>query len=162
MTAYELRISDWSSDVCSSDLQHLQADVQTRPGFAEDVFVECFAGSQTEGEVSAEHRRAGGRSLRDDDWIDPHGGAGDGCGDWQRAGLGERADHGPDEGTLALRVVPRVEVIADPEALEASLLGHHRLLDQLGGSELLAGEEIAQTHGAPWVDIGVHARYPQQ
>src|SRR3546814_5441324 len=52
--------------------QHLQADVQTRPGFAEDVFVECFAGSQTEGEVSAEHRRAGGRSLRDDDRSEEH------------------------------------------------------------------------------------------
>src|SRR3546814_3974564 len=26
-TAYEMRISDWSSDVCSSDLQYIQANV---------------------------------------------------------------------------------------------------------------------------------------
>src|SRR3546814_5484854 len=25
-TAYEMRISDWSSDVCSSDLEHRQSD----------------------------------------------------------------------------------------------------------------------------------------
>src|SRR3546814_5478622 len=33
-TAYELRISDWSSDVCSSDLQHLVAHQRpdNRPG----------------------------------------------------------------------------------------------------------------------------------
>src|SRR3546814_6194678 len=27
-TAYEMRISDWSSDVCSSDLQHRQAGLE--------------------------------------------------------------------------------------------------------------------------------------
>src|SRR3546814_6596252 len=27
-TAYEMRISDWSSDVCSSDLTHLEAHVE--------------------------------------------------------------------------------------------------------------------------------------
>src|SRR3546814_5384113 len=39
-TAYEMRISDWSSDVCSSDLVHPGADhlVQGRPvGGAGDV-----------------------------------------------------------------------------------------------------------------------------
>src|SRR3546814_4962128 len=31
-TAYEMRISDWSSDVCSSDLQHSQSSaVSTKP-----------------------------------------------------------------------------------------------------------------------------------
>src|SRR3546814_5267835 len=29
-TAYEMRISDWSSDVCSSDLEHLAAVPQLR------------------------------------------------------------------------------------------------------------------------------------
>src|SRR3546814_6827658 len=28
MTAYEMRISDWSSDVCSSDLEHAGVDTQ--------------------------------------------------------------------------------------------------------------------------------------
>src|SRR3546814_16237388 len=31
-TAYEMRISDWSSDVCSSDLSSNPADVPTTPG----------------------------------------------------------------------------------------------------------------------------------
>src|SRR3546814_7414625 len=30
-TAYEMRISDWSSDVCSSDLQHLLLAAGQRP-----------------------------------------------------------------------------------------------------------------------------------
>src|SRR3546814_10837886 len=34
-TAYEMRISDWSSDVCSSDLQKLNAKVLA--GFVEDA-----------------------------------------------------------------------------------------------------------------------------
>src|SRR3546814_6299600 len=31
-TAYEMRISDWSSDVCSSDLLHLDGDGAARVG----------------------------------------------------------------------------------------------------------------------------------
>src|SRR3546814_5191221 len=31
-TAYEMRISDWSSDVCSSDLSSLQSDGSTASG----------------------------------------------------------------------------------------------------------------------------------
>src|SRR3546814_17360356 len=30
-TDYEMRISDWSSDVCSSDLRHCQAEALRRP-----------------------------------------------------------------------------------------------------------------------------------
>src|SRR3546814_5622832 len=30
-TAYDMRISDWSSDVCSSDLDDLSADRQSKP-----------------------------------------------------------------------------------------------------------------------------------
>src|SRR3546814_3296536 len=43
-TAYEMRISDWSSDVCSSDLGalHLRAQV-TRGGQAEDYLVWRFS-----------------------------------------------------------------------------------------------------------------------
>src|SRR3546814_5480176 len=33
-TAYEMRISDWSSDVCSSDLYHLRHRGTARPGGA--------------------------------------------------------------------------------------------------------------------------------
>src|SRR3546814_12909778 len=34
-TAYEMRISDWSSDVCSSDLIHLRHDPSASASFAE-------------------------------------------------------------------------------------------------------------------------------
>src|SRR3546814_2534647 len=45
-TAYEMRISDWSSDVCSSDLiaGHLagdQRDLQTRHGACRGISVTC-------------------------------------------------------------------------------------------------------------------------
>src|SRR3546814_6643626 len=35
-TAYEMRISDWSSDVCSSDLRMTLADIQRRVGVTPD------------------------------------------------------------------------------------------------------------------------------
>src|SRR3546814_15878291 len=62
-TAYELRISDWSSDVCSSDL-HRHRDAGAREQQPRD--------------------HAGGSAADDDDWIDAHsplplaGGAGGG------------------------------------------------------------------------------------
>src|SRR3546814_3198073 len=37
-TAYELRISDWSSDVCSSDLQ-APGEINVQNAFLRDVFV---------------------------------------------------------------------------------------------------------------------------
>src|SRR3546814_5522219 len=38
-TAYEMRISDWSSDVCSSDLQMQRADQWLTGDFLDDVAV---------------------------------------------------------------------------------------------------------------------------
>src|SRR3546814_3582906 len=35
-TAYEMRISDWSSDVCSSDLPNIAADTVTRTATGRD------------------------------------------------------------------------------------------------------------------------------
>src|SRR3546814_5218774 len=40
-TAYEMRISDWSSDVCSSDLWHPVGDVLRVANLAHHVFVEA-------------------------------------------------------------------------------------------------------------------------
>ena len=57
--------------------------------------------------------------------------------------LRQRPDHAPHERALALRVVPRVEVVGDPQPLEAGLLGAAGLVDQLRGTELLAGQEVA-------------------
>src|SRR3546814_5786208 len=47
-TAYEMRISDWSSDVCSSDLA-LVADAGVDPAAIDDVIIGCVSqvGEQT-------------------------------------------------------------------------------------------------------------------
>src|SRR3546814_4420013 len=53
-TAYEMRISDWSSDVCSSDLMPL-----FRPGSAGEIFVpqeEEFADDPEDEEIVAQIR----------------------------------------------------------------------------------------------------------
>src|SRR3546814_9472736 len=36
-TAYEMRMSDWSSDVCSSDLLHRTLDIKTNRSFLRDA-----------------------------------------------------------------------------------------------------------------------------
>src|SRR3546814_2458099 len=48
MTAYELRISDWSSDVCSSDLRHYVSGVSVARSItstfdADDLVQEAFS-----------------------------------------------------------------------------------------------------------------------
>src|SRR3546814_9230368 len=59
-TAYEMRISDWSSDVCSSDLRRTKpnrAERAGRPGRAQmDVFLDELAASSN---VAASARAAG-------------------------------------------------------------------------------------------------------
>src|SRR3546814_8739684 len=44
-TAYEMRISDWSSDVCSSDLPHIGHD--TGPFQRRGCFEECVGGRKS-------------------------------------------------------------------------------------------------------------------
>src|SRR3546814_9801549 len=51
-TAYEMRISDWSSDVCSSDLRGAVADLRNQSGI-----VELAVGIDDEAGEPAEHRR---------------------------------------------------------------------------------------------------------
>src|SRR3546814_8640862 len=41
-TAYEMRISDWSSDVCSSDLPHLESPSSSLPASAEAVAIQAM------------------------------------------------------------------------------------------------------------------------
>ncbi|CAM5347907.1 hypothetical protein SVIOM342S_04176 [Streptomyces violaceorubidus] len=95
------------------------------------------------GRGPARHHRAGRRGLRHHRGVDAHRRAGHRRLDGQGHRLGQRADHRPHEGALALFAVPGVVVVRDPQRLEAGLLGHPRLLDQLRGTVLLAREEIA-------------------
>src|SRR3546814_9579287 len=61
-TAYEMRISDWSSDVCSSDLVH--------PAFGR--LHEGRAGHERPAGGSAEHRRMGPPSQREPEFPADH------------------------------------------------------------------------------------------
>src|SRR3546814_1122996 len=65
-TAYELRISDWSSDVCSSDL--LQEHRQRDRGFVVEQRAQCiFAGAELDARDIGEPRDfAVGAGLDDD------------------------------------------------------------------------------------------------
>src|SRR3546814_5482489 len=60
-TAYEMRISDWSSDVCSSDLPH----VETLPDAGE-----CDARKRNHVHEQARHQAA---RDTDDDGLDEYG-----------------------------------------------------------------------------------------
>src|SRR3546814_4397733 len=60
-TAYEMRISDWSSDVCSSDLVHQQSDVVVE---VEDTVAQADAASigpvgHVDVVIRSEERRVG-------------------------------------------------------------------------------------------------------
>jgi hypothetical protein len=130
-------------------LQHLQPYVERRPDRPEDVLVQRLARTDTEPEPPVQQDGAGRGRLRDDRRVDPHGRAGDSGGHRQLAHLGDRTDGRPDERTLALFVVPRMEVVADPQPVEPGLLGQARLLDQFGGCVLLAGQEVSDFHVVP-------------
>src|SRR3546814_17354872 len=59
-TAYEMRISDCSSDVCSSDLVERQANDEADDGLRGDELAQCF---EIGGEFPAEDRLDGGREA---------------------------------------------------------------------------------------------------
>ena len=68
------------------------------------------------------------------------------------------SDHGPDERALALLVVPGVEVVADPQRLEAGRFCGGGLGHQVGRAVLLAGQEVSDLHGCRVPEKrGVHA-----
>jgi hypothetical protein len=112
-------------------LEHLQAHVGLGPVRAEDVLVERLARADAEVEAAAEHDCARRRGLGDDRRVDADRRAGHAGGDNQIGCLGYRPDHRPDEGAVALLVVPRVVVVGDPQRVEARRLGAPRLLDEL-------------------------------
>src|SRR3546814_6807520 len=87
-TAYEMRISDWSSDVCSSDLLHADADVAGAAGRGGDDAGDQPAGSRDH--RPEPHRRAaclpgeggGARQAHEPvNQLRPSGGGWMGCGE---------------------------------------------------------------------------------
>src|SRR3546814_11258420 len=72
-TAYEMRISDWSSDVCSSDLRQFDIEVaaeiveQGRTREAQSEF-----DRESEQSADREHPEARHRLVRDDAVVDVH------------------------------------------------------------------------------------------
>ena len=70
--------------------------------------------------------------------------------DRQRGRLGDGADDRPDERALALLVEPGVEVIGDPQGLEAGLLGELGLPDQFFRRVLFTRQEVSEfSHMSP-------------
>src|SRR3546814_5490327 len=58
-TAYEMRISDWSSDVCSSDLRQLARQHCLRRAVFETLVVRVFGPDQRRRQDRSEERRVG-------------------------------------------------------------------------------------------------------
>ena len=128
-------------------LQHRPALLRARPAIAQDVLVERLAAAEPEREAPFEQDRAGRGGLRDDRRVDPHGRARDGGRDLHLRGrVRERPDHRPHARAVALRVVPRVIVVGDPQAREARVLSHPSLREQLARGILLARQEVADPH----------------
>src|SRR5438105_12280172 len=58
-------------------------------------------------------------------------------------GVGDAADHGPDECRIALAVYPGMKVVGNHGGRKARLLGLPRMANQVVGAMLLAGEPIS-------------------
>src|SRR4051794_40334944 len=63
--------------------------------------------------------------------------------DRQVCGGGDATDHRPDERALTLVVHPGMEMVADPDPVDARLLGLARELDLLARAELFTGQEVS-------------------
>src|SRR3546814_12232801 len=65
-TAYEMRISDWSSDVCSSDLPDQAADARDHQPLVDEEVLHIFAVDHPDQDEHDERQRADdiGRGLR--------------------------------------------------------------------------------------------------
>lgn len=99
--------------------------------------------------AAGQERRRGGGRLGDDRGVDAGRRAGDPREKPQSlGGLGERAEHSPDERTLPLLVDPGVKVVGDAGKREADLLGPNSVLYESLWTVLLTGERVADLRHA--------------
>src|SRR3546814_17593092 len=105
-TAYEMRISDWSSDVCSSDLFAQRYDRRVRPNSRESE------------KISQDGHRSAAQSQHQRDAV-AHGDddRGDGAGARHAAVLRPRRDFRLHRGDAVRRVLRRLLVLASVYAV---------------------------------------------
>src|SRR2546427_2514117 len=129
--------------------QHLLANADRRPAVTHDVLVQVLAGAHAEEESSRHQRGGGGCGLRHDHRVNPHRRARHAGAHAQAVSyLGDTAEHAPHEGTVALFVHPRMEVVGDEREGEPGLLGLTRLTDEIARPELFAGQLVPELHHA--------------
>src|SRR3546814_4157996 len=63
-TAYEMRISDWSSDVCSSDLSSVGNQLLTQSEVLNDLLARCQAANTRNGQSIQVQQAATANQLR--------------------------------------------------------------------------------------------------
>src|SRR3546814_1858857 len=71
-TAYEMRISDWSSDVCSSDLSHVHlTDDWVKARLRKEMHSVWDEANRKGEEYAAKVLRGGQKNLDIEDFVDP-------------------------------------------------------------------------------------------
>src|SRR5205823_11860602 len=90
-----------------------------RPVSGHDMFVESFAGADTEPEAARIHRCHGGGRLGDHRWVVPEGWTGHSGADVAFSVLGGSHHERPDESGIALLRCPGLEVVRRHDARES-------------------------------------------
>ena len=125
--------------------QHLAPLGDRRPSRAGHVFVQPLAGADRQGKAVVAHHRDGRRRLGDDRRVIADDRAGEAGGDADlRDARGDRAEHAPGEGRMALGFEPGVKMVGDRDEVEAGLLCQTRVLDQRSGAVLLAHQLVPE------------------
>ena len=105
---------------------------------ADDDLVERLAGADAEGDPAGVERAEGAEGLRDDGRVVAEGRRHHRGAELHPLGaLADSGQPGQRERGVTPVVAPRLEVVADPDAVEAHLLGEHCVVEQPPGGELL-------------------------
>src|SRR5208282_808741 len=108
-----------------------------------------FTGADAEDDAAGEQRAEGAEHLGDDRRVVAEGGGEDGGAHDDAAGGGaERAEPGQRGGGVAVGVLPRLEVVADEDGVEADFFREDGEVEQLPRAELFGGGLVAEfEHG---------------